>query len=135
MNSQHKQDERALRKIITNCVDTTNKDDRLDLTIFYKNKKTHHLLMRNSPNTDIPELQRSHLVYEYTCSSGNCAALPSTYIGMTTTKLTRRLTLHLSNGAPKKHAEEAHGIRLTREMLVRGTSILQSVMTLLDYVY
>ena len=125
MSSQYKQDERALRKIIDSCVKTTNKDDRLDLTIYYKNKKTHNLLLRNSPGTNTPELQKSHLVYEYTCNTGICAALPSTYIGMTTTKLSRRLTLHLSNGAPKKHTEEAHGVRLTREMIANGTSILQ----------
>ena len=127
MSTQYKQDEQALRKIINECVKTTNQDDRLDLTIFYKNKKTHNLLMRNSPRIDTPELQRSHLVYEYTCTTGNCATLPSSYIGMTTTKLSRRLTLHLSNGAPKRHAEEVHGTQLTRQMLVQGTTILQPI--------
>ena len=125
MSTQYKQDEQALRKIITDCVKTTDPDDQLDLTIYYKNKKTHNLILKNSPKSDIPELQRSHLVYQYTCTTGNCAALPSTYIGMTTTKLSRRLTLHLANGAPKKHSEEVHDVRLTREMIVQGTKILQ----------
>ena len=125
MSTQYKQDEQALRKIINNCVQTTNPDDKVDLTIYYKNKKTNNFILKNSPRSDTSELQRSHLVYQYTCTTGNCAALPSTYIGMTTTKLSRRLTLHLSNGAPKKHAAEAHDIRLTREMIVQGTTIVQ----------
>ena len=125
MNTQYKQDEQALRKIIKDCVQTTDPDHQLDLTIYYKNKKTHNFILKNSPTSDVPELQRSHLVYEYTCTTGNCAALPSTYIGMTTTKLSRRLTLHLANGAPKKHAEGEHKTRLTREMIVQGTKILQ----------
>ena len=125
MNSQYKQDEQALRKIITDCVKPTNADDKIDLTIYYKNKKTHNFILKNSPKIDVPELQRSHLVYQYTCTTGNCAALPSRYIGMTTTKLSRRLTLHLSNGAPKKHAENVHQLHLTREMMVQGTEILQ----------
>ena len=125
MNTQYRQDEHALRKIITECVKTTDPDDRLDLTIYYQNKKTHNLILKNAPKSDTPEIQRSHLVYQYKCSTGNCAALPSTYIGMTTTKLSRRLTMHLANGAPKRHTEEAHDVRLTREMIVQGTTILQ----------
>ncbi|KAK3883318.1 hypothetical protein Pcinc_012354 [Petrolisthes cinctipes] len=41
------------------------------------------------------------------------------------TKLTRRRTLHRSNEPRKKHAD-THGVRLTREMLVKGTTILQT---------
>ena len=124
MNTQYRRDEQALRKIITDCVKPIDSESSLALTIYYKNKKTHNLILRNNPNPDVSALQRSHLVYEYTCTTGNCAALPNSYIGMTTTRLSRRLTLHLANGAPKKHTEETHRAKLTREMIVEGTKIL-----------
>ena len=57
---------------------------------------------------------------------GNCEALPEKYIGMTTTKLSRRLTLHLSNGAIKKHHQTVHQSSLTRKDLEEGIEILQA---------
>ena len=45
---------------------------------------------------------------------------------MTTTTLSRRLTYHLQSGTPKTHTQQAHGITLTREMLVKNTIILDS---------
>ena len=125
MSSQYKADEAAIKKIVSKCVIPNNNDARLQFIIFYKSMKTSNLILKNNPASQPPELQRSHLVYEYTCKQGNCEALPSSYIGMTTTKLSRRLTLHLNDGAPKKHTREVHGTSLTREMLVEGTTILQ----------
>ena len=45
---------------------------------------------------------------------------------MTTTALSRRLTMHLQSGAPKKHSLQAHSKILTREMLVNNTKIIRS---------
>ncbi|KAG0728483.1 hypothetical protein GWK47_032361 [Chionoecetes opilio] len=50
--------------------------------------------------------------------------LPSSYIGMTTTKLSRRLTCHLTSGAPKSHLLEKHGIIITRTFLEENTELV-----------
>ncbi|MPC92076.1 hypothetical protein E2C01_087148 [Portunus trituberculatus] len=42
---------------------------------------------------------------------------------MTTTQLSRRLTLHLASGAPKKHMQETHGTTINRETLEENTEI------------
>ena len=69
-------------------------------------------------------MQKSHVVYRFTCKQGNCEVLPSTYIGMTTTKLSRRLTMHLAAGAPKKHLKEEHSIAITRKTLEENIEII-----------
>ena len=44
---------------------------------------------------------------------------------MTTTDLSRRLTCHLNNGAPKTHMRDVHDQILSREDLVQNTVILK----------
>jgi hypothetical protein len=43
---------------------------------------------------------------------------------MTETTLSRRLTCHLTAGAPKIHTQQVHGERLTRAMLEENNVIL-----------
>ena len=91
--------------------------------IYYQNKKTSNLLLKNNTRqTD--DLQKSHVIYKYTCKFGDCATQPSTYIGMTTMKLSRRLSYHLSSGAPKSHHKNVHNTILDRETLDENTEIL-----------
>ena len=46
------------------------------------------------------------------------------YIGSTTTTLSRRLTMHLSNGAIKKHIMSQHRSILSRDDIVSNTEVL-----------
>ena len=43
---------------------------------------------------------------------------------MTTTKLSRRLTCHITSGAPKSHLLEQHGIIITRKFLEENTELV-----------
>ena len=43
---------------------------------------------------------------------------------MTSTTLSRRLTMHLNNGAPFQHYLKKHNENLTREILVNNTKII-----------
>ena len=45
-------------------------------------------------------LMPTNIVYKYTCNVGDCELQNSTYIDMTTTTLSRRLTMHLAAGGP-----------------------------------
>ena len=68
-------------------------------------------------------LQKSHVVYKFTCNHGDGTPCAS-YISMTQTKLSRRLTCHLQNVAPTTHFREKHQKHLKREDLEKGTTIL-----------
>ena len=79
--------------------------------------------MRNNPSPPISKFKNTKVIYQYTCPLEDCK-LPESYIGMTETKLTRRLSYHLNNGGPAWHTENKHGRRITRKMLEEGTEIL-----------
>ena len=123
-STAYKEDERIMQQIIKRNVKPKDPNTQIKLVIFYQNKKTSHLLLRNNPRHTDNDLQKSHVIYRYTCKLGDCATQPSTYIGMTTMKLTRRLSYHLSTGAPKNHHRDHHQTTLTRTTLVENTEIL-----------
>ena len=122
MSPSYLTDERILKNIINSNIACCNQDDRFNLLIFYISKKVSNMVMKNSPP---PTPKRTNVVYEYKCNMGDCEHLPSSYIGMTTTTLSRRLTMHLQKGGPADHAKEKHSSTITREQLVDNTTILR----------
>ena len=98
MNTAYKDDERALRNIITSNVICKDKDKKLQLTIYYKNKKTRNLVMRNNTNNISKPSKSTNVVYKFTCSHEDCRPQTVSYIGATTTTLSRRLTMHKTRG-------------------------------------
>ena len=123
-SSAYKEDERIITQLVRKNIKPSDPDKRVKLIIYYKTKKTSHLLLKNNPSIERESLQKSHVIYRFTCNQGNCEVLPSTYVGMTTTRLSQRLTFHLASGAPKKHLKDQHRINITREMLTDNTEIL-----------
>ena len=70
-------------------------------------------------------LKMTNVVYEIKCPFGECARQPnSSYIGYTTTTLSRRITMHLQEGAPKHHVLTKHQIHLPRHVMVDNTCVL-----------
>ena len=118
------EEERVIRQIVKRNIKPSDPDKQLKLIIFYKTKKTSHLLLKNNPHNEKESLQKSHVIYRFTCNQGNCEVLPSTYIGMTTTRLSRRLTCHLTSGAPKTHLREQHDTAITRDTLENSTEVI-----------
>ena len=125
MNHAYKTDERVLNEIINRNVKCCNENDQLKLVIYYKNPKVSNLLMNNNPMHDNSPLKTSNVIYEFKCSREDCVPLNTNYIGMTTTNLSRRLTMHLRDGAPKKHFKDRHNDDITRDELVANTKILK----------
>ena len=80
--------------------------------------------MKNNQTPKPPPLQQTNLIYEYKCPIGECEHQTSSYIGLTCTTLSRRLTMHLQQGGPKHHTEHHHNSLLTRDMLVKNTTII-----------
>ena len=115
-----------MKEIINRNVRCKQQNDRLKLVIYYKSATTKSLIMKNNQNTPPSKFQQCNLIYEYQCKLDGCEHLQnSSYIGLTSTTLSRRLTLHLGEGGPKKHSFEAHRTTLTRQMLEQSTSILK----------
>ena len=126
MNGAYKTDERVIRDIIKSKVKCINDDDKLDLVIYYKNKKVSNLLMKNNLTQDPSPLKQTNVIYNFNCNIDDCALLPNVnYIRMTRTTLSRRLTMHLQNGNIKDHMRDAHNRIITREQLVGNTKILR----------
>ena len=124
MSPAHRVDERAVRDIVRDNVKCVNATDNIRLTVYYKTRKTSSLLIRNSPNCD--KLKRTNVVYQFVCPHEDCRLRNVNYIGATTTSLSRRLTMHLRDGAPLEHMVRQHKTKLTRSDIVESTSILKS---------
>ena len=125
MSPAYKADERALRSIVRRHCRPVTQGDQLQLIIFYQNPTTRSLLMKNNPTRDTDLLKQTNVIYSYKCTLGDCALRPNcNYIGLTTTSLSRRITMHLQSGGPKTHSDTHHGHRLTRQDMTKNTSIL-----------
>ena len=116
MHVNYKRDEVALKEIITNNVNVTDPDSVLNLIIFFKNKKTSQLIMKNFPQMDSDPLKKHRIL----CPLDGCN---HSYIGMTTTNLSKRLAVHLQEGNCYQHHVRNHGA-LQRPLLLRRTSII-----------
>ena len=102
----YQQDERALRKIIDDNVKVLNEEDQLSLTIYYKNRKTSSLILRNNPSPTTPILKRRNVVYQFICPNAECTA---SYIGKTTMTLSKRISCHALEGNIFTHFRDSHG--------------------------
>lgn len=124
MSSAHKEDEFVLNKIIKKHVKPVDNNATIRLLIYYKNFRSRQLLIKNSPCTKTSPTQQSHLIYQFTCPHEDCKLLKSSYIGLTTTTLSRRLTHHLQDGAPLLHFQNNHNQQLKRKTIEENTSVL-----------
>ena len=85
--------------------------------------------MRNNTLNDGNKLKRANVVYQFNCPNEDCRLRSVSYIGATTTTLSRRLTMHLREGSPKEHMHQQHNTKLTRTQLVQNTTIIASSNT------
>ena len=125
-SSAYKTDERVIKQIIHNNVICMNENERIKLIIYYDKNTTNSLVSRNNQNAKLPPLKQTNVVYRYNCNIGECELQQHSYIGMTTTTLSRRLTMHLASGGPRNHTQNEHKISITRDMLVKNTNIINS---------
>ena len=123
MHANYKTDEKILKRIIHNNT-RTHDGGKLNLIIYYKAKSTQNLVITNNMTSDNSKLKRTNVIYKYNCPLPHGQVV--SYIGLTQNCLSRRLTLHLQQGSIKKHMEEHHKIKLTREMIVNNTQIIDT---------
>ena len=123
MSTAYKVEEKVIKRIINNNVKPRDPEKKIQLNVYYKSKRTSNLLIKNNTASSLSMLQRSNVVYKIECKHRDGTPC-SSYIGRTQTKLSRRLTCHLSNGAPKEHYFKQHKKTISRNDLVKGASIL-----------
>ena len=125
MSQSYKVDERVLHEIVSSCVTCTDPDRSVVLVIYYKKKrKVSNLFMKNNVTLRSSALKHTNVVYRFVCPDVDCRPLQIDYVGATTTTLSRRLTMHLAEGAPKAHMLSVHKRPLTRTDLTENTSII-----------
>ena len=126
MSPGYKADERVLHRIVHRNCKAKQPSDKIKLAIYYQNPTTSSLIMNNNPSRDRAPLKQKCVIYHYRCTQGGCALLRNSgYIGLTTTSLSRRLTMHLQQGGPKTHTESKQDTTLTRKMLTENITILE----------
>ena len=111
MHADYKKDEAIIRRIINQHITVTDPESEISLIIYYQNKRTSQLLMKNSPPVCSDPLKKHGVVYQITCLS------------MTTTKLSKRLSVHLQEGNFHQHYIRSHG-DLWKPHLLESTQIL-----------
>ena len=117
----HKQDEKAIREIISDHLKPTSDEDEIKLIIYYKNRRTSSLIMKNNPSPIQDMIRQRNVVYHFTCPIEGC---PQDYIGMTTTRLSKRISCHVQEGAIHNHMSRVHNRRPTRDQLIQATKII-----------
>ena len=125
MTTAYKEDERILKEIINKNV-TPKTDDSIELRIYYKNRRTSNLIVRNNTHKNTL-LQKTNVVYRWTCPDEDCKLRdkPVDYIGHTTTTLSRRMTMTLHAHPPYEHTKDKHQREITRKDLIDNVEVLQ----------
>ena len=117
----YRRDEKALRDIITENVKTTNDNVKMKFIIFYSNKKTANLIMKNNPVEARSPLKRRNVVYHFKCPLPGCT---SEYIGMTTMTLSKRISCHMQEGNIYSHFNNVHNTNPVRETLIDAFEVI-----------
>ena len=122
MHGNYKIEERVIKNIVRNNIKCQNNQEQLNIVFYYKNMKSSNLVIKNSPSRENDSLSESNVIYKFSCHVMPCKA---DYIGLTRTKLKKRLDLHYYNGSILKHYKEHHHKNLTKEDLYKNTIIIE----------
>ena len=122
-HKNYKEDEKALRKIINENVTPTSENTKINLNIYYKSRKTSQLLLKNNPAPHPSDMKKRNVVYQFKCPAVGCT---HSYIGLTTTRLTKRISCHLQEGNIYKHFTSYHNHPPARECLIKSIEVIDT---------
>ena len=87
---------KIMKTLIHKNILPTDPNKKIKL-IIYK-FKTSNLVIRNNSSPLIRVLQKTNVIYKFKCPLGDCISNHNNiYVGLTSTTLSRRLTIHLSD--------------------------------------
>ena len=129
MHINYKTEEQIIKNIICNNVQCTSNSDKVNIIFYYKNRKTHNLVMQNNLSSqDQPILQQTNVVYKFSCPldhhHSQNSNQPQSYIGHTQTTISRRLSMHAQTGSIKDHFINYHHIQPGRKHLTDNISVI-----------
>ena len=81
-------------------------------------------MKNNLSKVNLLDKHRSHVVYEFVCSKGECSSSKISYIGMTNCTLSERMGGHRYQGSIFDHFRRVHGQSPTIDELVNSSKIL-----------
>ena len=122
MHNNYKIDEKIIKDIIksnTKCTDSTTS---LQLTIYYRNRRAHNLVMKNNNSSQTSPLLQKNLVYAFKCPMPHSKV--AAYIGYTECTLQKRIQAHFYSGSIKEHFIQEHNIKPTKEQISDNTTIV-----------
>ena len=122
MHGNYKLDERVIRDIIRENTYCKDANQELKLIVYYTNKKTFNLVMKNNLMSKHSTLQQTNVIYQFSCPHPHSKA--EKYIGMTQTTLSRRLTMHAQAGSILQHFINEHQTKPSRNILTENTTII-----------
>ena len=132
MCSNYRLQEHQLQKIIADNVKSTNKNCKVQLQIYYRNRKLKSLLIRNNNNGNKSIGESNHVVYKFTCTKDGCNSTKC-YIGYTTCSLAERFRTHQS---VRKHLLDIHNqSRVPTSHLLESVSVLRHCKSKRDLKY
>ena len=97
MHYNYKSDEKVSKTLIYRNILPTDPNKKIKLIIYYDKFKTPNLVIKNN-SSPIGVLQKTNVIYQFKCPLEDCfSGNNNIYIGLTSTTLSRRLTMHLSD--------------------------------------
>ena len=96
MHYNYKSDEKILKTLIHRNILSTDPYKKIKLIIHHNNFENSNLVIRNNSSPSPGVLQKNKVIYKYECPLGDCISDNNNiYVGLTSTTLSRRLTMHL----------------------------------------
>ena len=118
-----------MKTLIHKNILPTDPNKKIKLIIIYNKFKTSNLVIRNNSSPSIGVLQKTNVIYKFKCPLGDCISDDNNniYVGLTSTTLSRRLTMHLSDTSSIAQHLKKHSCPTTqlRKILTDNTTILE----------
>ena len=120
--------EKIVKTLIHRNILPTDPNKKIKLIIYYNKFKTSNLVIRNNSSPSIGVLQKNNVIYQFKCPLGDCISDNNNiYVGLTSTTLSRTLTMHLSDTSSIAQHLKKHSCPTTelRKILTDNTTILE----------
>ena len=128
MHYNYNSDENILKILIHRNTLATDPYKKIKLIIYYNKFKTSNLVIRNNSTPSIGVLQKNNVISQFKCPLGDCISdNDNIYVGLTSTTLSRRLTMHLSDTSSIAQPLKHHSCPTTqlRKILIDNTILEQ----------
>ena len=128
MHYNYISNEKILKTLIHRHILPPDPNKKIKLIIYYGKFKISNLVIRNNSSPSIGVLQKTNVIYEFKSPLGDCISDDNNniYVGLTSTTLSRRLTMHLSDISLAQFLKK-HSCPTTqlRKILTDNTTILE----------